>query len=143
MSAASGWPGSSWSGRLLTIIVTPWDASAATSAGAICPPTRVLGSSSRCTGGLLLRGKRREHRRTIARKLGFAHALDARELVERARPSGGDLAQRRIVKYDVGWNAGLGGELPPSLAKPLEHRVDGPVMAVAAALAAGWRHGDG
>src|SRR4051794_32690322 len=47
MSAARGWPGSSPSGRLLTMTVTPCSASPATSCGAIWPLTRVRSSSWR------------------------------------------------------------------------------------------------
>ena len=47
ISEASGWPGSSPSGRLLTSIVTPCSASPATSCGAIWPLTSVRSSSWR------------------------------------------------------------------------------------------------
>src|SRR3954451_11924031 len=50
MSAASGCPGSSPSGRLLTRTVTPWPASPATSWGAIWPLTNVRSSSWRIIG---------------------------------------------------------------------------------------------
>src|SRR5689334_24918018 len=52
MSAASGWPGSSPSGRLLTMTVTPCAASPATSSGAIWPLTKVRSSSWRIMASL-------------------------------------------------------------------------------------------
>src|SRR5688572_12910529 len=115
MSALSGWPESSPSGRLLTMIVTPRSRIPVTSSGEICPLTSVLSSSWRNIGGFLLRllvGRDRgEHRFTIAQQLRFAHALDSGQFGQAVRPRLGDSAKRRIVEHDVRRDSGGGGDV--------------------------------
>src|SRR5215203_7200235 len=78
------------------------------SAGKIWPPTRVFSSSCRNMATLLMRRNCGEHGLTIARQLGFAHALNAGKLRKPDRALGRNLAQRRIVEDYVGRDAGLG-----------------------------------
>src|SRR5688500_14746753 len=120
ISAPSGWPGSSPSGLLLTIIVTPWRRSCGTSSGVICPQTSVLSSSWRNIGHLLMSRDGGEHRLTIAQQFRLAHALDSRQLGRRPRPSLGDSAQGRIVEHDIGRHPGRGGDLAANLAQRFE-----------------------
>ena len=140
----SGWPGSSPSGRLLTIIVTPCSGSSATCSGrdlaadqgvVVKLPDHRLSPHAPATAASIAV--------TIAPKLGFAHALNPRQLGERLRPRRGDLAQGRIVEDDVRRDPGFGGDLAARRAQALEQRVRRPVrLAVAAPpplAAAGWR----
>src|ERR671916_2360175 len=142
MSAASGWPGSSPSGRLLTIIVTPWRCSSGIWSGTIWPLTSIWASSWRVMAGLLMRGDGRKHRVTIAQQLRLAHALDARQLGEAARPRRGDPAQRRIVEHDIRRDTGFLGDGPPDFTQRVEQRI-GRALGTALALAPAARRRDG
>src|SRR5688572_15320811 len=137
MSAPRGWSGSSPSGRLLTIIVTPWRLSWGTSSGVIWPLTSVFSSSWRNIPGLLESRDRGEHRVPIAYQLRLAHALDLRELSQGPRPRLGDSAQGRIVEHDIGRHPDGGGELAADRPQRFEHRVGRALRAAAGALALG------
>src|SRR6185295_5557887 len=100
MSAASGWPGSSPSGRLLTTIAMPRSASPAISSGRSWPLTEVLSSSRRIIGlpaalGRVRRGRRRRGRRCSGRSRNVRQPviidvrLDARVVAGKRAVHGG------------------------------------------------------